>query len=117
MLGMIDFGGGLLARFETSIASSERHRVEIVGSQARLVIDDPWVAIDRPPRLRIQRHEAPDELLEAPAANPYVLQFEHAAAAFSGACVPRWGIDDALENMRLVQALDEAAREARVVPV
>jgi D-xylose 1-dehydrogenase (NADP+, D-xylono-1,5-lactone-forming) len=115
MLGLIDFEGGLLGRFETSIASAERHRVEIVGTDARLVIDDPWVAIDEAPRLAIQRHGQPDEPLTAPAANAYTLQFEQAATAFTARQAPRWGIDDAVANMRAVDALDRSARTGRVV--
>ena len=55
LVGALEFPGGVLASFETSIATVEIHRVEVVGTKASIILPSPWHpdpeprATDRPP--------------------------------------------------------------------
>ena len=42
--GQLRFPGGLLAQFDSGFAAPDRQRLEIVGSDATLVLDAPFLA-------------------------------------------------------------------------
>jgi D-xylose 1-dehydrogenase (NADP+, D-xylono-1,5-lactone-forming) len=49
-IGQLHFPSGLLAQFDSGFAAADRQRMEIVGSDARLVLDAPFLAEpDGPP--------------------------------------------------------------------
>ncbi|NOZ00547.1 MAG: hypothetical protein GXP54_01485 [Deltaproteobacteria bacterium] len=116
-MGLLDFPNGVLARFETSIANAERHRVEIAGTRARLVIDDPWVPGTDDTTLRTCMHGESDRMVAVPGADSYALQAEHFADVVTGRAAPLWPLEDSLANMAVLDALRRSAREGRVVPV
>ena len=114
MVGMMEFPNGILSRFETSIADAERHRFEIGGTTARIVVDEPWVPGEGDVAIRICRHGEPDEIIAMPGTDTYRLQAEHFADVVSNGFPPRWSIDDAVANMDALDALDASSREGRV---
>jgi predicted dehydrogenase len=111
MVGLLEFSGGLLAHFETSIASFERHRAEIAGTAGSIVFESPWVPGDNPARLVVRRPDAPPEEIVVPAANSYRLEVEDFAAACRGEKAPRWPIADGVANMTVIDALYASARK------
>jgi len=117
MLGMLEFPNGILARFETSIASAERHQAEIAGSTGAVVLDRPWHPGDHAAQIRIRRWGRPDEILHVPGANPYRLEFEDFAAVCRGEREPRWPVADAVRNLAVIDALFRSAAQGRAVPV
>ena len=42
-IGQLHFPGGLLAQFDSGFAAPDRERVEIVGSEATLVLESPFL--------------------------------------------------------------------------
>ena len=49
-IGQLHFPGGLLAQFDSGFAAPDRERIEIVGGDATLVLDSPFLpAPDGPP--------------------------------------------------------------------
>ena len=115
MMGLLDFPGGILARFETGIASAERHGAEISGTAGSIVLERPWHPGEKEARLIVRRWDQPDEVIAAPGANPYLLQADEFAAVCSGKQKPRWTVDDAIANMAVIDALYASAREGRIV--
>ncbi len=110
LMGILEFPGGVLARFETSIASAEDHRVEIRGTEGTLVLPDPWVPGLGDTRLLIRRWGRPDEVVVVPGADTYRLEVEDFARAITEGTPPRWPVTDAVANMAVIDALFAAAR-------
>jgi len=117
MLGMLDFPNGILAQFETGIASAERHGAEINGTTGTLVLERPWHPGVERAEVRIRRWGKEDEVFPVPGADPYFLQVEDFVAVCRGEREPRWTLRDAVHNMDVIDALFRAAREGRAVPV
>jgi D-xylose 1-dehydrogenase (NADP+, D-xylono-1,5-lactone-forming) len=117
LLGMIDFPNGILAQFETGIASAERHRAEIAGTTGTLVLERPWhPGVDRA-EIRIQRWGRPDEVVAVEGGDPYLLEAEDFVAVCCGERRPRWTVQDAVNNMAVIDALVRSAAEGRAVAV
>ena len=120
MAGVLDFPNGVLARFETSIANHERHRVEITGTTGSLVVRHPWLPLGDGPPLLLRRHGQPDEhpVPTAPGTgdvDPYLLEIAHFADVVRGRTKQRWPVEDAVRGAVVRDALAEAARSGRVV--
>jgi D-xylose 1-dehydrogenase (NADP+, D-xylono-1,5-lactone-forming) len=110
LMGVMEFPGGVLARFETSIASAEDHRVEIRGTEGTLVLPDPWIPGLGDTRLLIRRWGEADEVVVVPGADTYRLEVEDFARAVTEQTSPRWPAADAVANMTALDALFSAAR-------
>lgn len=117
MTGWLQFPGDILARFDTSIIQAERHRLEIVGTTATLIVDSPWVPGDLPATIRRRQMGAPDKIETIDAANPYVEQIRHFGDVISGRVDNRAPISDAVANMRVLDALVTAALQGKVVQI
>lgn len=117
MTGVLDFPGGVLARFETSIANTERHRLEVAGTLAHLVVEDPWVPGTGDVTILIRRRGQLDEVVPVEGANTWVLQFEHFARLVNEGLRPQWPVEDAVSNLCVLDALASSARQGRVVAV
>lgn len=117
LMGLLDFPNGILAQFETSIASGERHRVEIAGETGAIVLDRPWIPGDDEAQFVVRRWEKPDETIRVKGANPYQLEIEDFVAVCKGRREPRWPIQDAVNNMAVLDALYKSAAQARAITV
>ncbi|MFH1529486.1 MAG: Gfo/Idh/MocA family oxidoreductase [Pseudomonadota bacterium] len=110
LMGIMEFPGGVLARFETSIASAEDHRAEIRGTEGTLVLPDPWIPGREDTRIIVRRRGEPDAVIAVPGADTYRLEIEDFAAAVTTRRAPRWTGADAVANMAVLDALIAAAR-------
>ncbi len=115
LVGTMEFPGGLLARFETSIASAERHGAEIVGTTGTIVLPSPWVPGDKEATVLVRRWGQPDEVFPVPGADTYQLEVDDFARAVNTGTDPRWPVSDAVANMAVIDALFESARTGRQV--
>lgn len=113
LLGTLTFPNGLLGTLETSIDADEEHRFELIGSHGRLILRDPWVAVDREATVEVVRDRVVVERVTVPACNPYALQVADACRAARGEAL-RWGVEDAVSNMRVLDALAESGRSREV---
>lgn len=107
--GILQFPNGIAARFHASIKGAERHMAEIHGTTGTLLLESPWHPGDREAVYRVQRHGREDEIVRIPGEDPYYLQVKDFAAACTGRLKPSWGIEDAIANMRVLDALRQAA--------
>jgi len=115
LVGQMKFSNGVLAQFETSIASAERHGAQLCGTSGTIEIPDPWIPGVHETRILIRRWGQPDEVIPIPGADTYCLEIEDFAAALSTDHDPRWSIDDAVANMTVMDALFESIRSGRQI--
>jgi predicted dehydrogenase len=115
---MLDFGAGRQLGFTVSTQACRYQRVQAVGTEGRLEIEIPFNA----PRGGAMRIAIDDggaidgsgiatETL--PAADQYRLQVEAFSRRVRGEAAPGWGVDDALAQMRVIDALWRSERSAR----
>jgi predicted dehydrogenase len=108
--GLLDFPGGGQLTFSCALQLASYQRVVILGSEGRLEVSVPFT----PPkdyvcRLSIDTGASLDgssALIEQfPAADQYALQCDHAAAVMRGEADQEFPIEDAIANMRVIDAL------------
>jgi predicted dehydrogenase len=112
-VGSLHFPGGLLAHFESGFTAPDRERVEIVGSEATLVVHHPFLPEpDGPPaRLTILRDGAEEDVPVA-SADDYRAEVDDLAAAILDGTEPRVDLAFSRGSIATLVALDRAARAA-----
>jgi xylose dehydrogenase (NAD/NADP) len=111
---ILRFDGDVLATLDCGIDVPARHELEVVGSQGRLVLGDPWHC--RNPLIVLER-DGRSSFAEIEATDSYRLQLEDLSAAIRGERAPLLGRDDALGQARAIAALEQAAAAGRAVTV
>jgi xylose dehydrogenase (NAD/NADP) len=100
----------VLARFETSIVSAERHGAQLVGTSGTIVLPLPWVQETADTAVILRRWLEPDHVIPVPAADTYRLEVEDFARAVTTGTPARWPVDDAVANMAVIDALFASAK-------
>ena len=107
---LLDFGFGRQVSFTVSTQSCSHQRVNVVGTQGRIEIEIPFNA-ERGAAMRIvvDRGGALDgsgiTIETLVAADQYRLQAEAFSRLVRGESAPSWGVDDAIAQMRVIDAL------------
>jgi xylose dehydrogenase (NAD/NADP) len=96
--GLMRFPGDVLCHFDCAMNSTDRAELEVVGTEGRLLLRDPWHT--RRTIIEIDHHD-----IEIPARDPYTCELEALASGDPG-----FGREDAVGQARAIQALYEAAR-------
>jgi predicted dehydrogenase len=107
---LIDFGEGRHLTFTTSTQAANYQRVQIMGSKARLEVHIPFNA---PPGEAMSLYlddgrklgDASAKRTKLPKADQYQLQGEAFSRAVRGKEKPEFGLEDALLQMRVIDAL------------
>ncbi len=115
LVGQMEFPGGVLAKFETSIASTERHAAQICGTEGVIAIANPWIPGMEETKILVRRWGEPDEVITIAGANTYRLEIEDFAHAVTTGTDPRWSAADAVQNMAVIEALFESAFKGKNV--
>ncbi len=110
-----DFGEGRQLSFLCSTQAVPHQSIEVIGTRARVEIVIPFNApADRPTALLVDRGEAMDGSLARreilPAADQYAVQAEMFAQSVLGRREEAFGIEDAIANMRVLDAIFESER-------
>ena len=105
--GLADFGEGRHLSFTVSTQLAPYQRVNIMGTKGRIEIEIPFNAPpDRPNRYFLQGMEMNvGEWTELPVSDQYQLQAEAFGRVVRGRQKPFWGVEDAIWNMRIIDAL------------
>lgn len=113
--GIAEFSGGRQLAFSVSTVLPRMQSVVVYGTRGRLTIETPFnPATDRPTRLLAD--DARDlyatglAVEEVPAADQYALQLDAFSAAILADRPPPFGMDDAIHNMRSLDALFRSER-------
>ena len=120
--GLMDFGGGRHLLFSVSTQVAAYQRVRLVGTAGRLEIEIPFNAPpDRPCRLFVDTTGVPAgagiETVTLPVADQYRLQGEAFSRAVRHERPSPAGLDDAIRNLRAIDALFASARSGRAEAV
>jgi predicted dehydrogenase len=109
--GMLDFGKGITATFTCSTQLEPYQRVNIFGDKGRLEIEIPVNAIaDEPAKLWLQNNRMIQQI-ETDPVNQYTLQAdEFSKAILNNTNVPT-PLTDAVNNMKVIDALFKSAKD------
>lgn len=115
---LVDFGGGRHLGYTVSTQCVPYQRVQAVGTRGRIEIQIPFNAPQgEPTRIFVDDGSALDgsgvrtEIV--PACDQYTLQGEAFSRAVRGEVPLAWGVEDAIRNMRLIDALFRSERSGR----
>lgn len=120
-LGLLDFGAGLRSSFDCSFAQVFRQRVELVGTEGTLTMLDPYV-----PGRDSKGHDhghgnlAPGlvlsgEPIPSVAADQYQLMVEHFVRAARGEEALKYPAEEAIRQMRVLDALYQSTSKGEPV--
>ncbi len=104
------------ALFDCSFEATGRSGIEIVGSDGRIEIPKPWLPGAEPAVVRVWDGNGLEELTTE-GVDQYRLMVEHFGECVREDRAPVRGPQDALENMRVLEAARRSAREQRRVPL
>jgi len=111
--GVLDFGGGLVAQLLCSFESEGVYGVEVIGTEAKLAIPNPWRPPDGVGELHLTRGRQTERVRRA-AAHPlshFAAEMEHFAECVRDNRSPTVVSEaDSRETMRVMEALLESAR-------
>jgi xylose dehydrogenase (NAD/NADP) len=114
--GLMRFDGGVLSSFHVSMKEEPRFGYRLVGSRG--LVEAPWafVSFGRETHLLLQKDEKAQTLTFA-GVDEYRAEFEHFADVIRGRSEPLVPIEEALGNLRVLEALRRSAVRGRPVPL
>ena len=112
-VGQLHFPGGILAHFESGFTAPDRERVEIVGSEATLVIEHPFLPEpDGPPPAMTILRDGTVERIEVPSIDQYRAEVDDLQAAILDGAQPRVDLAFSRGSIATLEELDRMARAA-----
>ncbi|HTT70906.1 MAG TPA: Gfo/Idh/MocA family oxidoreductase [Anaeromyxobacteraceae bacterium] len=120
--GLVDFGGGRHLTFTVSTQCVPYQRVQVCGTEGRVELQIPFNApADGETRLLFDDGSALDgsaiRTETLPACDQYTLQAEAFSRAIRGEIALPYGVEDALRNMRILDALFRSETSGRLEEV
>jgi len=100
--GMMRFPGDVVALFDCGTSLPNRDELEAIGTEGSVFLDDPWHC--GTPVIELRRNDSV-ERIEVEAANPYRLELEDLNGAIRGERAPLLGREDAMGQVRAIDAL------------
>lgn len=108
--GFLDFGKGFAATVECSFEAPERQILELVGKDARVVVDRAFTPGPDDTTIQLTRRGGEVEVLESAGGDPYQAMVEHFAAVVRGRETMRRPPAKSLELLRILDQLRKTAR-------
>jgi predicted dehydrogenase len=112
--GMATFPGGAIAAIDVGMDYAPRHGYEVIGTAGTLRVDRFWIEPDQPATLLRHGVDGHERAERVAPANHFVLQIEHFSDAVRGRLPLRYGPDDALNQIRALDALHRALRSGHI---
>jgi xylose dehydrogenase (NAD/NADP) len=106
------FPDEVLAHFDAGIVLAGRDELEVVGEDGSLFLDDPWHCLE--PVIEIRRDDGVQRI-ELERVNSYMLELDNFSAAIRGEGEPLLGREDAVGQVRAIEALYESAAAGQAV--
>jgi predicted dehydrogenase len=108
---ILDFGGGKTATFTCSTQLEPYQRVQIFGTKGKIEIEIPVNAVaDEPAKLWLQINKNIEEI-HTEAVNQYTLQGDAFSQAILNDTAVPTPLADALNNMKVIDAVFKSAKE------
>jgi predicted dehydrogenase len=116
--GLLSFPGGRQLAFSSALQLASYQRVVILGSEGRIEVEVPFTPQkDHGCRIAIDSGKSLDGssavFEDFAPVDQYVIQCDLAAAAFRGEAAQEFPIEDAMANMRVIDALYRSAASGR----
>ena len=113
--GLADFGEGRHLSFTISTQLSNFQRVQIMGTKGRIEIEIPFNAPpDIPNRIFVQNDEIhAGQWHYYPISDQYQLQAEAFGRTIRAKKKLTWGVDDAIKNMKIIDAFFRSERSKK----
>jgi predicted dehydrogenase len=110
-IGQLRFPGGLLAQFDSGFAAPDRERVEIVGSEATLVLDAPFLPEPDgpPPSLTMWRGREATRI-DVASLDQYRAEVDDLTSAILDGAPPRVDLEFSRGGIATLVELDATAR-------
>ena len=115
MGGLADFGKGRHLSFTISTQLAPYQRVHIMGTKGRIEVEIPFNAPpDKPNRLFVQGMEMNQGQMHSyPVSDQYQLQAEAFGRAIRSGKKMAWGVDDAIKNMKIIDAFFKSEKTGK----
>ena len=115
MGGLAEFSKGRHLSFTISTQLAPYQRVQIMGTKGRIEIELPFNAPpDRPNRIFVQGAEMNvGQWHDFPVSDQYQLQAEAFGAAVRATKKVAWGVDDAIMNMKVIDAFFKSEKSKK----
>jgi len=115
MGGMADFGKGRHLSFSISTQLAPFQRVQIMGTKGRIEVEIPFNAPpDKPNRIFVQGMDMNvGEWVSYPVSDQYMLQAEAFGRVIRKKEKLVWGVDDAIQNMKIIDAFFKAGKTGK----
>jgi predicted dehydrogenase len=115
-LGQMHFPGGLLAQFDSGFAAPHRERIEVVGSDAALVLESPFLPepYGPPPSLTMWRDGEPSKI-DVASVDQVQAEVEDLTAAILDGTPLRVDLPFSRGNVATLVDLDRAARASSAI--
>lgn len=107
--GWLDFGGGRMATLSCSFAAGFSQGIELLGTDGRAWIGQPWLQVNRETRIMIERNNE-RTIKDFPAMNAYVAMIEHFTRAVRD---PSFGLRPAEDGLMQAAAMEGVLASAR----
>lgn len=109
--GMLRFPSSATVLFDTGVNLERRNFLEITGTEGRLYLDNPFGLLEEDSVLE-EYHFGQDTIYhQVKGENHFVRMGEHFADSVLSGTPLRYGLADAVNNARVLEALDAAARK------
>ena len=112
--GLVDFSGGRQLVFTCAMQLMQYQKVHIVGTTGRIEIEIPFNApAGEPGRIFVDSGQSGGpEVMETESCDQYTIQGDEAARVFLGEIPAPYPIEDAVQNMRVLDALYRSGETA-----
>ena len=110
--GWLDFGDGFTAALECSFEAPERQSLEIVGTEAAVVVDRAFTPGPPDVALTLRGRDGRAEEIVAGGADPYQAMIEHFQQVVRDGVTPRRSVADAIAVLTVLDRLRGAAFSA-----
>lgn len=110
--GLLRFPGGEAALFDCGINLERRNHLELVGTAGRLYLENPFSLLEEDSVIEEHHFGQGSVTHEIKGENHFVRMAEHFAEAVLNGAPLRYGLDDAVGNAHILEALARAAERA-----
>ncbi len=121
LVGTLEFPNGVLGVIDCSfqVGTSMQQKLEVSGTGGVIRVAQPFRMSDEDTTIIVDRadKEGSTEQVRVPGGNEYLFMVEHFAEAVLNDTALGYTLEDSLANMRVLDALKEAARTGRRVEV
>jgi len=114
LAGLVEFAGGVSLTFDCGMWAAERNEIEVVGADGRLILERAFLG--EPVTLRVISPDG-DRVETFDPLDPYALEVDDLGRAVLEGKPLRFPPEDAVANMRVLDACLESARTGRRVAI